>query len=75
MSPLANALRDAAEAAAEEHANEKSKDEDLRAMIQGIGRGLAADRQVADDRHETLCRKLDEILKKLGTNGSGGDHG
>lgn len=36
---------------------------------------IQAERRIADDRHETLNQKLDQVLEKLGTNGSGGKNG
>jgi len=35
---------------------------DLSAQLLAIQRQLFVERKLADDRHETLCRRLDEVL-------------
>lgn len=58
--------------------------DELRRELGALRRELKTEKRVADDRHETLCLKLDRIetliiaisgvAAKI-TNGSGGDHG
>jgi hypothetical protein len=45
---------------------------EVQLQLAPVKRHQLTEKQVADDRHETLNRKLDQVLEKLGTNGSGG---
>jgi hypothetical protein len=46
--------------------------QEVQLQLEPLKRHQLAEQKVADDRHETLNRKLDQVLEKLGTNGSGG---
>lgn len=47
---------------------------EVQLQLEPVRRHQLTEKVLADDRHETMWRKLDEISTKLGTNGSGG-HG
>lgn len=63
------------QALAREREQQKERDVDLGAQLDAIATQLRTEKRISDDRFETLNSKLDRILAKLTTNGSGGHNG
>jgi hypothetical protein len=72
MSTASDAAKVLAAALDAQDEQRRERDSELAAQMSSVRRELAADRRIGDDRFETLNAKLDRILQKLGTNGSGG---
>ncbi len=73
-SPAGNAARQLGKALDEEREFRKDSISYLKSMVASVIREQATERQINEDRHEALNRKLDRILELLNKQQSNG-HG
>lgn len=75
MSDALNRVKAAGGAVAEvleQHEQKLEGIADVGRQVEAIHRQLLTEKQISDDRFETLCKKLDRIAEQLGSNGTGG---
>lgn len=74
MSRVSEQLRVAGETI-EDALEQLAEQSDVGAQLLALRMLITTEKQIADDRYETINRKIDQVLEALGTNGSGGKHG